>query len=217
MNLAALATLAGGLPFFDLPLLVQAFDDPRPSLRVQLSRWIGQGKIIPLRRGLYTLGDIYRRTPLIPAVLANHLCAPSYLSGIWALSFHGLIPDAAVWLTSVTSRGPRRFENAVGTFDYRHIKLAGFFGYERVPQPGGAILVATPEKALVDHWYLTAGEWTGARLAEMRYQQTDLVSVDRLQACADRLRSPRVSRATKRWITLAAGEARAHDAGAVTL
>lgn len=217
MNIAALASVAGALPFFDLPLLVQAFDDPRPSLRVQLSRWIAQGKILPLRRGLYTLADIYRRAPLAPAFLANHLCAPSYLSGAWALSFHGLIPDAAVRLTSVTRRSPRTFENAFGTFDYRHIKPEGFFGYEQVAQPGGPILVATPEKALVDHWYLTAGEWSDIRLSEMRYQQADLVSVERLLAYAERLHSPRVSRAAKRWTALAAREATEHATGAVTL
>lgn len=217
MNIAALATLAGALPFFDLPLLVQAFDDPRPSLRVQLSRWIAQGKILPLRRGLYTLANIYRRAPLASSYLANHLYAPSYLSGAWALSFHGLIPDAAVWLTCVTSRRSQRFENAFGTFDYRHIKPEGFFGYEQVLQPGGPILVATPEKALIDHWHLTTGEWTDARLAEMRYQQADLVSVERLEACAERLGSPRVARAATRWIASVAYETTARDPGTVTL
>ncbi len=217
MNFAALVGLAATLPYFDLPTLVQAFDDRRESTRVQLSRWIAQGKVLPLRRGVYTLGDIYRRAPLAPAFLANHLYRPSYLSGVWALSFHGLIPDAVVWLTSVTSRGPRRFDNAFGTFDYRHVKPDGFFGYEQVPQPGGPILVASPEKALVDDWHLSRGEWTTARLAEMRYQQTDLIHADRLRASVRRFNSPRLIRAAERWIAYVAHEAAAGEPGTVTL
>ena len=149
---------------FDLPLLVQGFDDPRAGVRVQLSRWMKQGKIIGLRRGVYALGENYRHTPLTPPALANQIYRPSYLSGLWALGFHDLIPERVVWLTSVTSRVPRRFENPVGVVDYRNIKQDCFFGYRTVAHGGAEILVAEPEKALLDHWHLTEGEWTTERL-----------------------------------------------------
>ena len=64
MNFAALVGLAATLPYFDLPTLVQAFDDPREVIRVQLSRWIAQGKVLP--SGVF-LGDIYRRAPHPPS------------------------------------------------------------------------------------------------------------------------------------------------------
>ena len=75
--------MVGAMPHFDLPLLVQAFDDPRESIRVQLSRWAQQGKVIGLRRGFYTLSEPYRRVPVSPAALANALYRPAYLSGLW--------------------------------------------------------------------------------------------------------------------------------------
>ncbi len=37
------------MPCFDLALLTQAFDDRREAIRVQLSRWMTQGKVIGLR------------------------------------------------------------------------------------------------------------------------------------------------------------------------
>jgi len=109
-----------------------------------------------------------------------------------------------VWLTAVSPRVPRRFENPLGVFEYRSIKQALFFGYSAVPYGGQEILVADPAKALLDHWHLTTGEWTVERLAEMRYQEVDKVSAATLRAYCVRFNSPRLSRAVERWMVLAA-------------
>jgi hypothetical protein len=61
MKYGSLVELIGAMECFDLPLLVQAFDEPREVIRVQLSRWVSDGKIIGLRRGVYKLPDTYRR------------------------------------------------------------------------------------------------------------------------------------------------------------
>lgn len=206
MDYRSLVTLTGAMPCFDLALLVQAFDDRREVIRVQLSRWMKQGKVVGLRRGMYTLPDTYRRAPLTPAALASELYRPSYLSGLWALGFHDLIPERVVWLTSVTPRVPRRFENPLGVFDYRNIKTDCFFGFTKLTHGGQEILVADPEKALVDHWHLSPGEWTVERLVEMRYQHVAQVMEDRLRDYARRFRSPRLNRAVERWLSSASEE-----------
>ena len=213
MKYGALVELIAAMECFDLPLLVQGFAEPREVIRVQLSRWMRDGKIIGLRRGMYTLPDAYRRTPLSPARLANQLYRPSYLSGPWALGYYDMIPERVVWLTSVTPRVPRRFENFFGTFQYRSIKQMAFFGYIAVQYGGREVLVAEPEKALLDHWHLTPGEWTQARLEEMRYQNCQQASEDKLRAYADRFQSPRLCRTVELWITLTAEE----EKGTVTL
>jgi len=213
MKYEALTDLVGKLVCFDLPLVVQAFPDRRAAVLLQLSRWAAQGKVIPLRRGVYTLAERARKIPLDPALLAQHLYRPSYLSGLWALGFHDMIPERVVVHTSVTSRLPTRFDNACGAFDYRHIKQSCFFGYEQVAYGGGTILVASPEKALLDHWHLSRGEWTRDRLFEMRYQNISAVDDRRLQEYATRFKQPRLDRAVERWMQLAAE----YDAGALIL
>ncbi|MBN2449504.1 MAG: hypothetical protein JXR77_03895 [Lentisphaeria bacterium] len=213
MRYGSLVEFVGSLPCFDLPLLVQGFDEPRDVIRVQLARWMAAGKVIGLRRGMYTLPEAYRRELLRPAFLANQLYRPSYLSGLWALGFYDMIPERVVWLISVTTRGPRRFENPFGTFDYRNLKRDAFFGYATVPYGGQQVLVAEPEKALLDHWHLTPGEWTEERLAEMRYQHHDRVNDARLRDYAARFRNPRLRRASERWLRLA----REEEKGTVTL
>jgi hypothetical protein len=208
MKFDGLADLVGGLPCFDLPMLSQAFVVKRPVLRVQLSRWMKEGKVIGLRRGMYVLSKTYCRVPANMAVLANQLYAPSYLSGLWALGHYDLIPERVVWLTSVTSRVPRRFENPLGVFDYRNIKQDLFFGYGTRKFGDQDVLVADPEKALLGHWHLTSGEWSLPRLTEMRYQQGAIVSVERLKDYAARFKSPRLTRAVERWTELTVEEAK---------
>lgn len=195
--------LAGTMPCFDLALLAQAFDDRREAIRVQLSRWMTQGKVIGLRRGMYTLSETYRRTQLTPAVLANALYRPSYLSGLWALGHYDLIPERVIRFTCVTSRVPRRFENPFGVFDYRNIKQDCFFGFAAAGVSDQKFLVAEPEKAMLDHWHLTEGEWTPERLDEMRYQHVAQVEPERLRLYAQRFRSPRLVRAVEHWLRLA--------------
>ncbi|HLA77942.1 MAG TPA: hypothetical protein VJU18_10225 [Vicinamibacteria bacterium] len=204
MNFGSLVGLVGGVPYFDLPLLVQGSTEKREAIRVQLSRWMRDGKVLGLRRGMYALADAYRRAPVAPASLANQLYRPSCLSGLWALAYHDLIPERVVWLTSVTPRGPRRFENRFGVFDYRNLKQEAFFGYQCVRQRGHEFFVAEPEKALLDHWHLTPGEWTPERLAGMRYQSWARLSPERLRDWAHRFRSPRLERAARRFLELAA-------------
>ena len=196
----------GGQAFFDLAMVVQLFGEPRASLRVQLHRWAKNGRLLLLRRGMYAWPPAHRRVPLNPAELANALLTPSYLSGLWALGFHGLIPEQVVVYTSVTARGPRRFENQAGTFEYRHVKPEAFFGYRRVEIDGAKAQVAVPEKALLDFWHLSKGLWTPERMAEMRFQNFSVVKPRRLRQYALQFRSPRLIHAVQTW-TAAAREA----------
>ncbi len=192
----------GGQAFFDLAMLVQLSGEPRPSLRVQLHRWLKRGRLLSLRRGMYAWPEAFRRVPLNPSALANALRSPSYLSGAWALGFHGLVPEQVVTYTSVTTRSPRRFENEMGMFEYRHIKAEAFFGYQGVEINGAKIQVATPEKALLDFWYFSKGAWTMDRMAEMRFQNFDGVKPRRLGEFARRFRSPRLLEAVGIWKVL---------------
>jgi len=194
--------LMGELPLFDLPTAVLLSGEARTQVTVQLSRWARAGCIIPLRRGLYALSDPYRRVRLSPLQVANEVYRPSYLSCLWALSFFGLVPDAVSTYQSVTTRVTRRFDNALGTFAYASLKRDLFWGTATRQIDGVSVSIAEPEKALLDLFHLTSGEWTLDRLREMRFQQLDLIDRERLVNFADRWESPRLQRAASRWLRL---------------
>ena len=199
MRLDTAVDLLGAMPFFDLATVAQLTDEPHASVVNQLHRWRRAGKLVPLRRGVYTFAERYRRSPVSPAALANALYAPSYISGLWALGFHGLIPESVAAHTSVTTRPPRQFDNPFGAFVYTAIKRRFFFGYRTVSIAGTDVVLATPEKALLDLFHLHSGEWNRPRMIEMRFQQTEGIDRQRLQAYAERMGKPRILRAVEVW------------------
>lgn len=205
MQFESLLKDLGDLPWFDLQTVTQLYSEPRQSILTQLHRWCASGKLIPLRRGMYSFGSPYARTTVNPAELAGALLAPSYLSTYWALGFLGIIPERVVTFTSVTPRSPRRFENAFGTFTYRHVKQDTFFGYRPVVVDGHRVLLAEPEKALVDHWYLEPGPWNEDRFEGMRFQNVELVDPDKLRRFAERTGSRRAMVAAHLWSESIAG------------
>jgi len=199
MKFDELVILVGKQPWFDLATLVQLTDERRESLTNQLYRFSKKGKIIPLRRGMYVLADHYRKTPLQAAELAAAIYYPSYLSHTWALSYYGIIPEGAPVFTSVTTRTPKSFQNAFGEFRYRNVKRDLFFGYSPVEMSGRKVLIATPEKALVDYWHLEAGEWDDNRMREMRSARIDILDIKRLETIVEQSEKPRLFRAFKTW------------------
>ncbi len=202
MKHGELVALVKDCGWFDLATLTQATTGSRQALQIQLSRWCKSGKLLPLRRGMYALPEIYRSKPLNPTELASGMYAPSYLSRHWALGYYGMIPERVVEFTSITSRAPKCFKNAFGTFSYRHVKPAAFFGYKAVDLNGSRVFLADPEKALLDLWYLESGEWTEARMEAMRFQAFEIVSPETLRGYAERFGSPRLLAATQTWLGL---------------
>jgi len=201
MRFDHLLKTVGGLPFFDLALIAQLSGEPRSQLLVQLHRWVKAGKVLALRRGLYTLADPYRRVFLSPLRVANELCRPSYLSGIWALGFYGLIPEKVTLFSSATTRATHSFHNPFGTFCYSSLKKEFFWGFSARTIQGSEVWIADPEKALLDFWHLRRGEWTQDRLREMRFQHN--VDMDKLGEFARRWGAPRLGRTASRYQELA--------------
>ncbi|MEW5817196.1 MAG: hypothetical protein AB1798_17605, partial [Spirochaetota bacterium] len=87
-----------------------------------------------------------------------------------------------------------------------HLKPDLFFGYHTETILEGSVLIADPEKALLDLWYLEQGEWPPKRMESMRID-ADLVRKEVLSNYAARFSSPRTERAVKAFF-MYAGETR---------
>ncbi|PIQ81566.1 MAG: hypothetical protein COV76_08330 [Candidatus Omnitrophica bacterium CG11_big_fil_rev_8_21_14_0_20_64_10] len=119
------------------------------AARFLVHRYAKRGVFLKLRNGLYCLAD----QPPSELVLANRLYEPSYISFEFALSHHHLIPEAAYVITSATTR-PTRALTALGkTFEYHRLKKSVFTGYEPVKMGAETVLMAVPEKAVIDTLY----------------------------------------------------------------
>ena len=152
--------LRQAIPFeeFDYQALMGALTDyarPRDKVTVLLAKDV----IVRVKKGLYIFGEKWRRKPYSREILANLLYGPSCVSLDYALHYHGLIPERAESITSVTTKRSAHFVTPVGLFLYNSLPEAAFaVGLCRVElEDGRAFLIAAPEKALADKLRLARG------------------------------------------------------------
>ncbi|MFQ5745320.1 MAG: hypothetical protein ACE5HV_17330, partial [Acidobacteriota bacterium] len=194
-------------PFFESREIVLLFDEPAPQVQARLSRWQRQGKLIQLRRGRYLLSEEYRRFEVSDFYIANYLHRPSYVSLQSALEYYDMIPEAVGMVLSLTTLHGRQWQTPAGLFRYRSIGTARFWGYREQ----GAVrageearqrrfLIASPEKAVLDLFYLEPGDWTGERLEALRLQNLGAIDRERLVGFAEKFQSAKVQRAAGRLL-----------------
>ncbi len=139
--------------------------------RNNLSRWIRKGLLIRLRQGYFTFPE-YKSIPDFALYFANRMYRPSYISLHTALSFYGIIPEAVVQITSVTTLKTASFSNIIGEYAYKAIKPEMFFGYGLKPMAGNRSLrMAEPEKALLDLLYLYPWYNTEKEMEDLRFDE----------------------------------------------
>lgn len=207
MEFETLLEIVGAEPLFETGLLLAGAVDPG-DVRRQLSRWTAAGKLIQLRRGLYTLASPYRKVTPHPFLVANRLVLGSYVSLQAALAYHGLIPEYTPLVTSVTTGRPAVYEETpLGRYSFQHIQPALFYGHQwQAVGHGQYAYIAAPEKALLDLIYLTPGGETLGYLRELRLQAWERLDLTRLQAWAERAASPKLRRAATHLHQLTAEE-----------
>lgn len=151
----------------------------QPSFdRNNLSRWINRGLLIRLRQGCFTFPE-YKGKPGYAWYFANRIYRPSYISLHSALSFHGIIPESVIQITSVTSLKTAYFVNPFGEYSYKTIKKELMFGSVLKPMSDGRTMqIADPEKALADLLYLYPEYSTAQHMMDLRldeeYLQNDI-------------------------------------------
>lgn len=202
MKFSELLRIARKEPVFTTGLLL-AGDTTSASVRCQLSRWVREGRIISLRRGCYTLAAPYTDRSPSPFMVANAMKQASYVSCQSALEWYGLIPEAVLSVTSVTSGRPGKVNNSLGTFFYRHIKSSLLWGFRNEHISDNEMAkISLPEKALLDLVYLEPNGDSTAYLEQLRLQNTDLLDAERLISFAERWSKPKMGRAANRILLL---------------
>lgn len=134
-------------------------------------------------------------------LLPVKICAPSYISLHTALSFYGIIPEAVVEISSVTTQKTCRYENAFGQFSYQTIRPRLFWGFEpKTMRDGKQYMMATPEKAIIDLLYLYPQYSSLDAMRELRFDEDwmhDELNKERLLEYTERINSPVINKRLK--------------------
>jgi len=197
MKWESLLALVANEPVFPSAMLL-AGDVSASQMRLQLSRWVRAGRLLQLRRGLYTLAPTWRKVEPHPFLAANRLQRGSYVSLQSALAFHGVIPEHVPTVTSVGPGRPEAVRNSLGTFQFSRLAEGLLFGYSKVGvAPGQSAFVASPEKALLDLVHLTTGADSADFLRELRLQNPAAFCLSTLTELAERSGKPKLIRAAR--------------------
>ena len=135
-------------------------------------------------KGLYIAGPALHAERPDPFLLANQILGPSYVSVESALSYHGLIPERVYTVTSMTTKATRQYVTPLGTFTYTRLSLPYYsFGIRSVKlTKEQTVMMASPEKALLDKIITTAGVDFRSRTSVLSYLESDLrVDIDSLK------------------------------------
>jgi hypothetical protein len=197
MDFASLLLFIADEPVFETGLLLSGNVNPF-DVRKQLSRWAASGKILQLRRGLYSLAPPYQKSIPHPFLIANRLVAGSYVSLQSALAHYGMIPELVPATTSVTAAHPATHSTPYGQYEFHHIQASWLHSYRRIELGNDQwAFMASPEKALLDLIYLQPGGDEDGYLHSLRLQsleQLDMVALQRLAFITDK---PKLLRAVK--------------------
>ena len=150
---------------------------------MNLVRWQEKGYILKLRNRWYAFNDA-ESSENMEWLAANLIYSPSYISLHTALSWYNIIPEMITTTTSVTTRKTNRFSTPLGFFDYHSMKSELFgFGYvlENMDSSGirtsRKIMVATPQKAILDFFYINSYYDTEKEIENLRLNETELADI----------------------------------------
>ncbi len=134
------------LPVFSLSDINQVINN-RIYAKKFLRRMILNNKILRIKRNVYTLHKD-------PFLLSTFILRPSYVSCVSALSYHKLITQIPKEIFCATLRNSNsikiRFDNIIidTIINYNHTNY--FFGFRKEKYDDFEILIAEPEKAIID-------------------------------------------------------------------
>lgn len=150
-------------PYFNIADFEKILGLKKESLYVTLNRLVKSGVLRRLKRGVYEV--IFSESRI--EEVANQLYWPSYLSFESALSRYGIMDQIPYTLSFATPKKSKKISLAGREIEYRQIKRELFFGYKKE----GKILIAEPEKALLDQVYLFSLGKASVNFKEWNFSQ----------------------------------------------
>ena len=144
--------LQRGVGIFTAQDFQRIFGANRLRTKYFLEEQTRSGLFLRLKNGLYAL----KTDPPPEEEIANRLYRPSYISFEYALAVYNILPEMPYAVTSATTKPTRSFAVGERTFSYLTIQRAAYAGYAPAQRSGRTVLIADPEKALVDYLYFVS-------------------------------------------------------------
>jgi len=139
----------------------------------RLVEWQHKGYIRKLVNKWYLFSECAIDEQLLFRI-SNCIYRPSYISLESALAYYHLIPEAVYTQKAITTRKTISYTTPVGTFDFRSLKPALFFGYAILHKGSLPIMMAEVEKVILDYLYLTPSLRSAKDIEQLRFNYLEL-------------------------------------------
>jgi len=123
--------------------------------RRRLNEWQDKGYIKKVVKGYYIFSDLELNENVLFEI-ANRIYSPSYISFEMGLFYYHMIPESVYGITSASSRRTYKFKTSIAEFNYKTIKPELFFGYDIIRYDNKYFKIASPEKAILDYFYINS-------------------------------------------------------------
>jgi hypothetical protein len=159
----------GNLPVPFGALREQYRDYSAPAKKI--AQLCSQGLLVRVKRGLYVVSEQIIEAKPSGYLLANHIYGPSYVSLETAMEFYEMIPEAVYSFESMTTGHLKEYLTPYGRFHYHRLPKDYFFLGVRMENTADKhrFLIASPEKALCDHFVNTKGLQVRSRSSMLSY------------------------------------------------
>jgi len=147
-------------PYFTIEAVKQLSGDETKAagtVRTSLHRWMKSGDVVQLKRGVYMtrrFHELHRSDADFSLAISAVLIPQSYVSLEYILQRYGVLTETTYPVSAITVKNTRVFDNALGTFTYRHIRDDLYQGFSLSQYLGVQIAKASLAKALFDYLYL---------------------------------------------------------------
>jgi predicted transcriptional regulator of viral defense system len=146
-------------PYFGYEDIARVRDICLASAKVTASRYVSQGLLLRLKKNLYVLRETWNAASKEDKFrLANLGQSPSYISLMSALEYYEITTQVQRdFFESVAVKRTKKIQVNGSVFRYSKINETLYFGFKKEK----GFFIATPEKALLDSFYLMSyGRYT---------------------------------------------------------
>lgn len=164
--------------YFGYEDIAKAFGINAGSAKVAASRYAKQGVLLRVKRNMYVLRDVWQAMGREEKfVLANLAQVPSYISLMSALDYYEITTQIQRdFYESVAVKRTKETYLDGSTFRYVKINSALYFGFKKEKD----FFIATPEKALVDAFYLMSYGRYALDIAALSAEKLDRQKIRRI-------------------------------------
>ena len=167
-------------PYFGYEEIARVRGIGLASAKVTASRYVRQGLLLRLKKNLYVLREAWNAASKEDKFrLANLGQSPSYISLMSALEYYDITTQVQRdFFESVAVKRTKEIQVNASVFRYSKINETLYFGFKKEKE----FFIATPEKALLDSFYLMSYGRYALDLSALDADKLDRENIRRLSS-----------------------------------